>query len=85
MNKPDTLFKFNFKKMELQHGVELDDGFFELYSCKLTQQDIEQLQFVLWSVQQELDSLGQVPDNEYKKSIKQNRQVTEVTEVNFSN
>lgn len=82
MNKPDVFFKFNFKKMELQHGVELDDGFFELYSCKLTQQDIEQLQFVLWSVQQELDSSGNNPDNEYQKSIKSDRQVNE---VNFSN
>lgn len=82
MNKPDTLFKFNFKKMELQHGVELNDGFFELYSCKLTQQDIEQLQFVLWSVQQELDSSEQSFENEYEKSIKSDRQVTE---VNFSN
>jgi hypothetical protein len=81
-NKPDTFFKFNFKKMELQHGVELNDGFFELYSCKLTQQDIEQLQFVLWSIQQELDSLGQVPDSEYKTMIKPDHQTTEMT---FSN
>ncbi len=54
LEKSEKSFKFDFETMTLHHGVEYPEGFEVLYSVEMEERDIDKLQFILWSVQQEL-------------------------------
>lgn len=61
-------FNFDFETMTLEHGIQYDDGFFPTTSIEMTIEDIEKLQFILWSVHQELKNPTNELVNEYVKS-----------------